>query len=95
MAQNLERAGADLLAIPCNTAHAYLEHIRSGVAIPVLDMIQRRLTGYWTVSQPETVGIIASSAVLKTKLYERARGAWLDVVFQRWRPGRVMALIKK
>ena len=66
MAQNLERAGADLLAIPCNTAHAYLDPIRSAVAIPVLDMIQMTADRLAELSsQPKTVGIIASSAVLK------------------------------
>ena len=98
MAQNLERAGADLLAIPCNTAHAYLEHIRSAVAIPVLDMIQMtadRLTEL--SSQPEAVGIIASSAVLKTKLYGKALEAHgLDVVLPTVADqDAVMALIKK
>ena len=98
MAQNLERAGADLLAIPCNTAHAYLDHIRGAVAIPVLDMIQMtadRLTEL--SSQPETVGVIASSAVLKAELYGKAlKARGLDVVLPTVADqDAVMTLIKK
>ena len=98
MAQNLERAVADLLAIPCNTAHAYLDHIRGAVAIPVLDMIQmtaHRLTEL--PSEPKTVGVIASSAVLKTELYGQALEACgLDVVLPvAADQDAVMVLIKK
>ena len=31
MAERLEIAGADVLAIPCNTAHTYLDEIRSSL----------------------------------------------------------------
>ncbi len=94
----LRGQGATVIGMPCNTAHAYLEHIRSAVAIPVLDMIQMtadRLTEL--SSQPETVGIIASSAVLKTQLYGKALEAHgLDVVLPTVADqDAVMALIKK
>src|ERR1700675_4003495 len=39
IAGNLQRAGADALAIPCNTAHAYADSIRRAVSIPLLDMV--------------------------------------------------------
>jgi aspartate racemase len=40
IAANLQRAGAEALAIPCNTAHAYAHSIRRAVSIPLLDMVQ-------------------------------------------------------
>jgi len=98
MAQNLERAGADLLAIPCNTAHAYLEPIRNAVAIPVLDMIQMTADRLSELSpQPETVGVIASSAVLKAELYVKALDTHgLNIVLPTVEnQDVVMALIKK
>lgn len=70
MARGLERAGADLLAMPCNTAHHYLEEIRASVRIPLLDMI--RLTCERIVRenpQARRVGLLASTAVLRTDLY--------------------------
>ena len=39
MARGLEAAGATVLAIPCNTAHAYADQIAASVAIPLLDMV--------------------------------------------------------
>src|ERR1700704_295508 len=35
IARNLQRAGADALAMPCNTAHAYAASIRAAVGIPL------------------------------------------------------------
>lgn len=37
-AHRLERAGAELLVLLCNTAHAFLPELRAAVRIPVLDM---------------------------------------------------------
>jgi aspartate racemase len=39
-AQNLEKAGADFIVIPCNTAHYFLSSIQESVNIPVLNMIE-------------------------------------------------------
>ena len=72
MARRLETAGADFLAIPCNTAHHYLEAVRSAVSIPVLDMIDlsvRRLAALVSGSGP--IGMLASPAVRLTGLFER------------------------
>lgn len=71
MAQRLEMAGAQILAMPCNTAHHYLAGIRQAVNIPCLDMVAL------TVAQLRTqrvgrVGLLASSAVIALGLYERS-----------------------
>ncbi len=42
----LERAGADVIGIPCNTAHAFLTDVRKAVGVPVVDMVEETaLTG--------------------------------------------------
>ena len=72
MARRLQTAGADFLAIPCNTAHHYLEAVRSAVSIPVLDMIDlsvRRLAAL--VPAPGPIGMLASPAVRLTGLFEK------------------------
>ena len=96
MAERLEIAGADVLAIPCNTAHTYLDEIRSAVAIPVMDMIG--MTAKRISSMPfETgrVGIIASTAVLNTGLYDAAfKTCSLELVYPE-RQAAVMSLIGK
>lgn len=74
IAENLEKAGADALAMPCNTAHAYATAIRRAVSIPFIDMIAITVA---EVAQelPARVGLLASSAVLKTKIFEDAFAA--------------------
>ncbi|ATQ42277.1 aspartate racemase [Caulobacter mirabilis] len=39
MARNLARAGAQVLAIACNTAHAFADDVRRGSGLPLIDMI--------------------------------------------------------
>lgn len=70
MACKLEAWGVDFLAMPCNTAHYYHKEIQSVLQIPLLNMID--LTVNTVVSNNpglETVGIIASTAVLDLELY--------------------------
>jgi aspartate racemase len=70
MARRLEDYGADVLAIPCNTAHVYYDEIASSVGIPVLHMI--RLTVARILRDMPglcAAGLLASDAVIKTGLY--------------------------
>jgi len=67
-ARTLEDAGADLIAIPCNSAHYYLGEIRKAVKIPVLDMIGETAL---TIKE-RRVGLLATDGVLHTGLYHRA-----------------------
>ena len=95
-ARNLERAGAELIGIPCNTAHAFLSEIREGVSIPVLDMIDeaaqeaRRLSGEGAI-----VGLLATDGTLETRLYHDAleRSGLAAVVPETESQERVMAVI--
>jgi len=68
MAQRLETAGAELLAMPCNTAHAYIDILRSAVSIPVLDMIEE------TVRRLDVpcVGLLSTTATIQVGIYEGA-----------------------
>jgi aspartate racemase len=72
-AQNLERAGADLLLIPCNAAHYYYREVAKKVFIPVLHMIEEtalychRRFPLW-----ETFGLLAGSSTVVLGLYPKA-----------------------
>ena len=71
MATGLERAGADFLAMPCNTAHAFLPQIRTSVDIPVLDMIGLTVARLPGQEPPvRRAGLLASPAIAALKLYE-------------------------
>jgi aspartate racemase len=69
----LERAGAEVIGMACNTAHAFLAEVRASVEVPVVDMIgetarqARQAFGKQTV-----VGILATDGTLRTRLYHEA-----------------------
>jgi aspartate racemase len=69
-ATTLERAGADVLAMPCNTAHAFLPEVRASVSIPVLDMLDETVAAAASGAAP--VGLLATSGTLRAGLYQRA-----------------------
>ena len=93
IAANLQRAGADALAIPCNTAHAYADSIRRAVGIPLLDMVGLTVEEI-AASGHTRVGILASTAVHNTALYARAFTAHGITTSLPARQEEVMALIK-
>ncbi|HBY58010.1 MAG TPA: aspartate racemase [Candidatus Atribacteria bacterium] len=71
-AQNLEKAGADFIIIPCNTAHYFLPSIQESVKIPILNMIEE--TAKETrkkIPQIQKVGLLASVGVYETKIYHQ------------------------
>jgi len=72
-ARNLERAGADLIVIPCNSAHAFLAAVRGAVRIPVLDIMEEVAAAVAALEPaPRSTGILATQATLEMQLYHRA-----------------------
>jgi aspartate racemase len=94
IAQNLEHAGAEALAIPCNTAHAYAHSIRRAVSIPLLDMVQLTVDDIADSRRVARVGLLASSAVLATELYAKSFANQGIAVVHPERQEEVMSLIK-
>ena len=73
MAQGLERSGADLLVMACNTAHYYYPQIVDAVDIPVLNIIEETVKSIKKLlPNIHRVGIMASHALLQTGLYQEA-----------------------
>lgn len=70
--RRLERAGADFVAVPCNTAHYYLGGLRGLVGIPVLDMVSETVERVRELGTIERVGILATTGTLHVKLYHDA-----------------------
>ncbi|WP_223425386.1 cysteate racemase [Tateyamaria pelophila] len=71
MAARLEQAGADVLAMPCNTAHLYAPQIEKNVGIALLNMpklaCEQAAQG---MKQGAVVGILASPATNSTGLFK-------------------------
>lgn len=70
MAKRLEAWGVDFLAMPCNTAHHYIEYITDAVTIPMLNMIDIAIdTALEVVPDAESIGILCTPATHKAGLY--------------------------
>lgn len=76
MAQRLEAAGAQALAMPCNTAHLYASAVRAAVSVPFLDMVALCADHAARALGPGgKVGVLASPAVRMTGLFDRVLAA--------------------
>ncbi len=72
-ASTLERAGAGVIGIPCNTAHAFLVDLRKAVDVPFVDMVgatAARVRG--ELDEGSVVGLLATDGTLRTRLYHEA-----------------------
>lgn len=72
-AARLSQAGATVLAMPCNTAHAFRTAIVDHVDIPVIDMIcevVERVATSW--QRADTVGVLATTGTINAWLYQHA-----------------------
>lgn len=73
MAKRLQDAGAEALAMPCNTAHHFAPSIRDAVTVPFLDMVEAAARQAAVLAGGSgSVGILASPAVRKIGLFDRA-----------------------
>jgi len=76
MARRLETAGADALAIACNTAHGYASEITAAVSIPLLDVIDLARDAVVAMNMPQQrVGLLASTAVINLGLFAESFAA--------------------
>lgn len=87
-ARNLDRAGAEIIVMPCNTAHYFYDQVQAAISVPMLHMMReaaragRRLAetarasltagGSDQPAGPVRVGILATDGTIKTGLYHRA-----------------------
>jgi aspartate racemase len=72
MAKGLEQAGADFLVIPCNTAHAFAQPVRSAVSIPLVSIIDVTVDA---CRQYEDIGVLTTPGCLDAGLYQEALAA--------------------
>jgi aspartate racemase len=80
---DLERTGADFLAIACNTAHIYYPELAAAVSVPLLDMVE--LTVAAIPEKARRVAAIAARPTAESGIYQRAiRERGFDVVEIDW-----------
>ncbi len=69
---NLIRAGAECLIMPCNTAHYFLDTLREGCPVPFLSMLDSAAEAAAASYPGKTAVILATRGTLATGLYSRA-----------------------
>jgi aspartate racemase len=73
MARRLEAAGAEALAMPCNTAHHFADAIRAASRLPFLDMVAGTVAQARALAGgPGPVGILGSPALRRIGVFDRA-----------------------
>lgn len=70
-AQRLQKAGADVLIIPCNTAHSFYEDIQRSTELPVINMIQETALRV-KERKAKRVGILGTTGTISTGIYQSA-----------------------
>jgi aspartate racemase len=70
-ATKLKSIGAEVLAIPCNTAHSFYKEIQQGAGIPVLHMINETAKRAAQIGAKK-VGILATTGTLTASVYQLA-----------------------
>ncbi|MBR7974124.1 aspartate/glutamate racemase family protein [Burkholderia vietnamiensis] len=71
--KKLEDGDADIIAIPCNTAHAFVERIQPYLRIPIVNMLTVTV-GYLRDTFPgmREVGVLATSGTIASGVYRKA-----------------------
>jgi aspartate racemase len=75
MVRDLEAAGAQALAMPCNTAHAYAADLAGSTDLPFLDMLDATARA---VAGRGRIGILASPATRLSGVFGRYLGQPFD-----------------
>lgn len=74
MAGRLERAGADFLVIPCNTAYVFRDAVRNNTQIPLISIIDVTVAAVLEHGA-KRVGVLATDGCLRSGVYQDALAA--------------------
>ncbi|UMR29659.1 amino acid racemase [Massilia sp. MB5] len=80
--KRLELNEATHIALPCNTAHAYIARIQPRLSVPIVNMLSEtvaHIERYWP--ERPTVGLLATSGTIASGVYhEAASGHALELI---------------
>lgn len=86
-ARKLRDLGAGIAAMPCNTAHFYLDRLTADTGLPFVDMVAETVSVVTSLRSPHgRVGLLATRATLGTRL-EPASLMFYDLASPRAAPG--------
>jgi aspartate racemase len=69
--KKLKSIGAEIIAIPCNTAHSFYKEIQQGIGLPVVHMIHETAKKA-NQEGAKKVGILATTGTLTASVYQQA-----------------------
>lgn len=69
--ERLIQWGANILAVPCNTAHYYIDEFRDELAVPLVHIVDATLDEAERRS-PDGAWLTATTGTMRTRLYQRA-----------------------
>lgn len=72
MIGGLERSGADLLTMPCNTAHAFYDDLVAAASVPFLHMTELAIDHVVATIDGDRIGIVGTDGTMATGVYESA-----------------------
>lgn len=78
VAQALQAAGAELIAVPSGTTHAYFKEIEAAVDVPVLNLVHE-VAAAIAAAGHRRPAIAATTATAKLRLFDSAFGPAVDV----------------
>lgn len=81
-AEALRRAGADLIVMPCISAHYFRPGLAARCALPVLDLLEETLKAVRRMRPPvDTIGLIATTGTVRSRIvHDRFEPAGLRVL---------------
>lgn len=69
-AHRLERAGVDLIVVPCNTAHYFYDGLAQGCQVPILNIIDETVAHLARLGV-QRFGLLATEGTIRAGAYER------------------------
>jgi aspartate racemase len=72
--RRLESAGADLIVMPCNTAHLWFDAVQARLQRPMLHLVDAALHEALAIASPDArLGLLATDATIASGLYINRR----------------------
>ncbi|RBH52806.1 MULTISPECIES: amino acid racemase [Pseudomonas] len=71
--KRLESAGAQAIAIPCNTAHAFVERLQPYLRVPIINMLSETVEAIARQhGSGKHIGLLATSGTVQSQVYHQA-----------------------
>ncbi|MBG0763462.1 MAG: aspartate/glutamate racemase family protein [Tissierellales bacterium] len=70
-AKKLQNYGAEIIAMPCNTAHFFYEDIKSSIDIPIINMIEETANHILKEKKNKKIILLSTEGTYKSKIYEK------------------------